>query len=229
MAMAQRKTQHSFKVLTIGQVKDLLADEFPDISPSKIRFYEDEGLIASERTSGGGHRRFSRDDVERLRFILTQKRDRHLPLKVIAEQLEASDAAGEHPNVRTLASKTLSAATSRTFLRKELCRIAEVSETFFTELSEFGLIPSSRQEHYSTEDLETVRAAKALAECGLHPRNLRVVRLAVERELDAIQRATLGGGTDSKGARALRERRQVATEAMLRLHSSILRREAGAD
>lgn len=85
--------------MSIGSVLDLLRPDFPDVTISKIRFLEAEGLIRPERTPSG-YRRFSVADVERLRFVLTAQRDQYLPLKVIKEQLEAIDSGAATLGVR---------------------------------------------------------------------------------------------------------------------------------
>lgn len=85
--------------MSIGSVLDLLRPDFPDITISKIRFLESEGLIRPERTPSG-YRRFSVSDYERLRFVLTAQRDQYLPLKVIKEQLEAIDSGAATLGVR---------------------------------------------------------------------------------------------------------------------------------
>ncbi len=85
--------------MSIGSVLDLLRPDFPDITISKIRFLESEGLIRPERTPSG-YRRFSPADCERLRFVLTAQRDQYLPLKVIKEQLEAIDSGAATLGVR---------------------------------------------------------------------------------------------------------------------------------
>ncbi|WP_039777945.1 transcriptional regulator FtsR, partial [Nocardia cerradoensis] len=85
--------------MSIGSVLDLLRPDFPDITISKIRFLESEGLIRPERTPSG-YRRFSVADVERLKFVLTAQRDQYLPLKVIKEQLEAIDRGAATLGVR---------------------------------------------------------------------------------------------------------------------------------
>ncbi len=85
--------------MSIGSVLDLLRPDFPDITISKIRFLESEGLVSPERTPSG-YRRFSVADVERLRFVLTAQRDQYLPLKVIKEQLEAIDSGAATLGVR---------------------------------------------------------------------------------------------------------------------------------
>src|SRR5918999_71069 len=96
MTMAEQVTSDGF---TIGEVLNQLKHDFEDISISKIRFLESEGLISPSRTESG-YRKFSDDDVNRLRFILTAQRDHYLPLKVIREQLERLDS-GQRPSAPT--------------------------------------------------------------------------------------------------------------------------------
>src|SRR3954453_6082400 len=86
---------------SIGQVLATLKGDFPDISISKIRFLESEGLIAPQRAPSG-YRRYSETDLERLRYVLSVQRDHYLPLKVIKEHLDAIDAGAPPPPVRSL-------------------------------------------------------------------------------------------------------------------------------
>jgi DNA-binding transcriptional MerR regulator len=155
---------------TIGQVLEELRAEFPDISPSKIRFLEAEGLIEPAR-SRSGYRRFSVADVERLRFILTAQRDEYLPLRVIKSRLDARDAAAP--------------ARQPVFTRSELLDASGCPEQTLAELEDYGLIRRSRQ--YGQDALAVVRTALALAEFGVQPRHLRAVKAAVERETSLVE------------------------------------------
>ncbi|AFU01542.1 MULTISPECIES: MerR family transcriptional regulator [Nocardia] len=96
--------------MSIGSVLDLLRPDFPDVTISKIRFLEAEGLIRPERTPSG-YRRFSVADCERLRFVLTAQRDQYLPLKVIKEQLEAIDSGAASLGVREARARAHSGRT----------------------------------------------------------------------------------------------------------------------
>ncbi|MFI9402999.1 MerR family transcriptional regulator [Nocardia sp. NPDC052316] len=96
--------------MSIGSVLDLLRPDFPDVTISKIRFLEAEGLIRPERTPSG-YRRFSVADCERLRFVLTAQRDQYLPLKVIKEQLEAIDSGAATLGVREARARAHSGRT----------------------------------------------------------------------------------------------------------------------
>jgi DNA-binding transcriptional MerR regulator len=155
---------------TIGQVLGELRPEFPDISPSKIRFLEAEGLIEPAR-SQAGYRRFSAADTERLRFILTAQRDEYLPLRVIKERLDARDASAPPP--------------PPVFTRSELLEAGSCAEDVLGELETYGLIRRSR--HYGPDALAVVRSAVALAEFGVQPRHLRAVKAAVERETSLVE------------------------------------------
>jgi len=155
---------------TIGQVLAELRPEFPDVSPSKIRFLEAEGLIEPAR-SQAGYRRFTATDVERLRFILTAQRDEYLPLRVIKERLDARDASAPEP--------------APVFTRSELLEAGGCAEEVLAQLEDYGLIRRSRQ--YGPDSLAVVRSAVALAEFGVQPRHLRAVKAAVERETSLVE------------------------------------------
>ncbi len=151
----------------IGEVIAQLRAEFPDISVSKIRFLEAEGLIQPAR-SPSGYRKFGPADVDRLRYILTAQRDRYLPLRVIKDQLDADrPAAGP-------------------LTRRELLDAAGIDERSLAELEEFGLVRRSGRQ-YAPEAVEAVRAIIALGRYGVQARHLRVLRASVERETALIE------------------------------------------
>ena len=151
----------------IGEVLAQLRAEFPDISVSKIRFLEAEGLIQPAR-SPSGYRKFGPADVDRLRYILTAQRDRYLPLRVIKDQLDADQPAGSP------------------LTRHELLDAAGIDERSLAELEEFGLVHRSGR-HYAPEAVEAVRAIMALGRYGVQARHLRVLRASVERETALIE------------------------------------------
>jgi DNA-binding transcriptional MerR regulator len=151
----------------IGEVLAQLRAEFPDISVSKIRFLEAEGLIQPAR-SPSGYRRFGAADVDRLRYILTAQRDRYLPLRVIKDQLDADRPAGG------------------ALTRRELLDAAGIDERSLAELEEFGLVLRSGRQ-YAPEAVEAVRAIMALGRYGVQARHLRVLRASVERETALIE------------------------------------------
>ena len=143
--------------VSIGQVLDELRVEFPDISPSKIRFLEAEGLIQPLRSSSG-YRRFAVADIERLRFILTAQRDEYLPLRVIKERLDVVDGVAADGGV--------GAPSAVSMTRSELLAAARAAEELLAELEDYGLVRRARA--YGTQALSVVRAA-ALAGRVRHP------------------------------------------------------------
>ena len=151
----------------IGEVIAQLRAEFPDISVSKIRFLEAEGLIQPAR-SPSGYRKFGPADVDRLRYILTAQRDRYLPLRVIKDQLDA-----DHVETGPLA-------------RSELLDAAGIDERSLAELEEFGLVLRSGRQ-YPPEAVEAIRAIMALGRYGVQARHLRVLRASADREIALIE------------------------------------------
>jgi DNA-binding transcriptional MerR regulator len=152
----------------IGDVIAQLRAEFPDISVSKIRFLEAEGLIQPAR-SPSGYRKFGPADVARLRYILTAQRDRYLPLRVIKDQLEADQAQSGSP-----------------LTRSQLLDAAGIDERSLAELEEFGLVLRSGRQ-YPPEAVEAVRAIMALGRYGVQARHLRVLRASADRETALIE------------------------------------------
>jgi DNA-binding transcriptional MerR regulator len=151
----------------IGEVIAQLRGEFPDVSVSKIRFLESEGLIQPAR-SPSGYRKFGPADVERLRYILTAQRDQYLPLRVIRDQLD-SDQPAAGP-----------------LSRRELLDAAGIDEAALAELEEFGLVLRTGRQ-YPPEALEAIRAITALGRYGVQARHLRVLRASAERETALIE------------------------------------------
>jgi DNA-binding transcriptional MerR regulator len=197
--------------VSIGQVLDELTAEFPDISPSKIRFLEAEGLIQPLR-SASGYRRFSVADIERLRFILTAQRDEYLPLRVIKERLDALDGAPGDGSRGTVPALSMT--------RSELLAAAGAGEELLGELEDYGLIRRARS--YGSEALSVVRSAVRLAEHGIQPRHLRVIKAAAEREASLVEQA-VAPLTRQKGSRepALRASREIAGH-IAQLHATLV-------
>ena len=151
----------------IGEVIAQLRAEFPDVSVSKIRFLEAEGLIQPAR-SPSGYRKFGPADVDRLRYILTAQRDLYLPLRVIKDQLESDQPAAGPMS------------------RREMLDATGIDERELAELEEFGLVRRSGRQ-YRPEAVEAIEAIMALGRYGVQPRHLRVLRASVERETALIE------------------------------------------
>ncbi|MEW9528149.1 MerR family transcriptional regulator [Microbispora sp. NPDC049125] len=164
--------------MSIGEVLALLQGDFPDVTVSKIRFLEGEGLIEPQR-SPSGYRKFTHNDVERLRYILTAQRDHYLPLRVIKDHL---DEQASRP--RSLPADAPPVRLSR----EELIEAAGIDEDTLAEMEGYGLVsPVARR--YDAEALEIARSVGALARFGLQARHLRAVKAVVEREAGLVEQA----------------------------------------
>ncbi|MET4159442.1 MerR family transcriptional regulator [Agromyces sp. PvR057] len=174
----------SAPLLGIGQVLARLQPEFPDLTPSKLRFLEEQRLVSPARTAAG-YRKFSTADVERITLVLSMQRDHYLPLKVIRAHLEAVDA-GDTPALpgATDASGFLGA---RRYSRDELIATAKAPRGLLDEAVSASLMTSS--EPYDAEDLEVLASLVALRDVGIEPRHLRALRAAAERDAALIDRA----------------------------------------
>ena len=202
----------------IGEVLAQLRPEFADISTSKIRFLEAEGLIEPARTRSG-YRRFSAADIERLRYILTMQRDSYLPLRVIRERLADGQADnGQPPAGRAAADMT----------RRQLLDAAEISEAELTELEDYGLIRRVGRQ-YGPQALAVARVVAALRQYGVQARHLRAVKAAADREANLVEQvvAPLLRQRDP-GARdaAARTAWQIA-DLTLRLHVTLVESALG--
>jgi DNA-binding transcriptional MerR regulator len=162
--------------LTIGAVRERLQDEFPDISISKIRYLEGQGLLAPRRTQSG-YRLYSEEDVERLRTILRMQRDEFLPLRVIREEL-TSPGAKRRAARRRSADGFLSTRDTLIDVRT-LCERAGADAAFVRDLEDYGIlepVDEDGERRYPERDVDVVIACGRLARFGIEPRNLRSIR-----------------------------------------------------
>jgi DNA-binding transcriptional MerR regulator len=172
--------------LSIGDVINLLRDDFPDVSVSKIRFLESQGLIDPGR-SDSGYRQFDQRDLARLRFILQQQRDHFLPLKVIKSKLTLWER-GEDLATRTTSPTSGLEAKGEPLSRDDLLRRSGLSEDELDELLEVGVVRSVGQpEVFAPETGIVATEAKRLMDQGLEARHLRAVRLSVDREAELLR------------------------------------------
>jgi len=175
------------RLLTIGTVCGRLKPEFPDISISKIRYLEDQGLLTPKRTSGG-YRLFSEDDVERLTTILRLQRDEFLPLRVIRQEL-ASPTSKDRRRKRRAAL----AEPEPLLEAGELAERAGIRPEQVRELEEFGLlmpVTDAGQKRYPESDVDVAHLCARLAEFGVGPRHLRTLRTSADRTAGLIEAAT---------------------------------------
>jgi DNA-binding transcriptional MerR regulator len=242
--MTQPDVRSSLAGMSIGAVLDLLRSDFPDVTISKIRFLEAEGLVTPERTASG-YRRFTAYDCARLRFILTAQRDQYLPLKVIKAQLDAQPD-GELPQSGSAygvprlvpvdpGSDTASgdtadgisgvAPTQVRLRREDLLARSGIDEGLLTELIKAGVIKPGRAAFFDEHSVVTAQCARALAEYGVEPRHLRAFRSAADRQSDLI--AQIAGPVVKAGKAGARDRaddlaREVAALAIT-LHTSLIK------
>lgn len=234
------------RLVAIGEVVAALRGDYPDVSVSKLRFLESQGLIAPQRTTKG-YRKYSRTDVAKLRWILTQQRENFLPLRVIRERMASVEwnahAAAEEESrlpdvdvserVRRLAPPPASPASpdpgGAGLTLPQLAKASGLSLSQARELTRYGLlVPRSTADidFYDAHALEVARIARQMFDQGLEPRHLRVFKASVDREMDlsvpAVQRVLQLGGPDAQR----RARDLLATQAALAstLREALVRR-----
>ena len=235
--------------MSIGAVLDLLRPDFPDVTISKIRFLEAEGLVTPRRAASG-YRRFTAYDCARLRFILTAQRDHYLPLKVIRAQLDAQPD-GELPPIGTpygvprlvpvaasgeadvadeagmeAGSTAAAVAPTRVRLsREDLLERSGVDDGLLTALLRAGVITTGPGGFFDEHAVVILQCARALSEYGVEPRHLRAFRSAADRQSDLI--AQIAGPVVKAGKAGARDRaddlaREVAALAIT-LHTSLIK------
>ncbi|MBR8640648.1 MerR family transcriptional regulator [Streptomyces tuirus] len=179
-------------LMSIGTVLNVLRDEFPEVTISKIRFLESEGLIEPQRTPSG-YRKFSAHDVERLCHVLRMQRDHYLPLKVIREHLEAMER-GEAVQLPALGRQLdgnalpepAEAPTAARIGREDLLAAAGVDEQELSEWESYGLVTPLEDGAYDAESLTVAALVAELGRFGIEPRHLRVMKAAADREAGLV-------------------------------------------
>ena len=227
--------------MSIGEVLGQLRPEFPDVTISKIRFLEAEGLIEPERTSSG-YRKFSREDVARLRYVLATQRDRYLPLKVIKDHLEAIDRGLEPPELPGGGPKVPMSlvasdgypsaddfgpdASEVRLAREELLEAAGLDAAQLEELERFGLVaPRAGTSHYDGDALVIAKTVAEMARFGIEARHLRPYRTAAEREVGLFEQVVTPL-VRQRGAEARARADEVVRELAalsVRLHASLVK------
>jgi DNA-binding transcriptional MerR regulator len=220
--------------MSIGAVLDLLRPDFPDVTISKIRFLESEGLVTPRR-SPSGYRRFTAYDSARLRFILTAQREQYLPLKVIKAQLD-SQPDGALPERESLypvprlvgvddQRRPAAAPVPVRLSREDLRERSGVGEDLLAALRKAGIITAGPGGFFDEHSVLIAQCAAALAEYGVEPRHLRAFRSAADRQSDLI--AQIAGPVGKAGTTGARDRadelaREVAALA-ISLHTSLIK------
>lgn len=230
-------------VLSIGAVLSRLKPEFTDVTISKIRFLESEGLVTPQRTPAG-YRQFSHADVERLRFVLAAQRDQYLPLKVIKDQLEAIDRGLQPSGSGARLPRNLSVAggseipefamsSQVRMTRDELLVESGLSTAALSEIEQFGLLHAGPGGYYDADAAILARTVGELVEAGIEPRHLRPFRSAADREA-ALVSQMVSAQARQKNPDARERAEQAAAQlatTLMRLHALLvksgIRRELG--
>ncbi|MBY8883107.1 transcriptional regulator FtsR [Actinacidiphila acidipaludis] len=193
-------------LLSIGAVLSRLRDEFPEVTVSKIRFLEAEGLVEPQRTPSG-YRKFGPRDVERLAYVLRVQRDHYLPLRVIREHLDALDR-GEPGTLAPLEGGRKKVAlpgpagpqdavedpeaggdvlAELRVGREELLAATGADDAELEQWESYGLVAAGRDGGYDAETVNIARLIVELGRFGLEPRHLRAVKAAADREAGLVE------------------------------------------
>jgi DNA-binding transcriptional MerR regulator len=227
--------------MSIGEVLGQLRGEFPDVTISKIRFLEAEGLVEPARTASG-YRKFSRDDVGRLRYVLAAQRDNYLPLRVIKSHLDAIDrglqpalsgqggpqvpaSAADEADGLPRADDFLPEPSELRLSRDELVQAAGIESEQLSQIESFGLISPRPGGHYDGDALVIAKTVAQMSRFGLEPRHLRSFRTTAERELGLVEQVVAPlvrqRSPEARG-RADEVARELASLSV-RLHATLVR------
>jgi DNA-binding transcriptional MerR regulator len=216
---------------SIGQVLAILRPDFPEISISKIRFLESEGLVSPQRAASG-YRRYTDPDIERLRYILAVQREHYVPLRVIREHLAQIDRGQSPPTlglVRQPDGRSGSAAASPTppprqplrLSRAELLESSGLTEAALVELERTQIVlPRRGTSHYGRDALTLAIAARRMGEYGIDARHLRAFKMSADREVSLVEQAIAphvrraGGNRDVSGE---------VTQLVISFHAALVR------
>ena len=230
--------------MSIGEVLAQLQPEFPDVTISKIRFLEDEGLVKPERTASG-YRKFSREDAARLRYVLTAQRDQYLPLRVIKEQLDALDrglepaaapAGGRGPRALVAAEALPTPDSFRPDASEVRLSLAELADAAgleseqVSQLVQYGLLaPRAGASHFDGDALVVAKTVAEMARFGIEARHLRPFKAAADREVGLFEQVVtplVRQRNPEARARADEVVRELAALSV-KLHSTLVRQGLG--
>ncbi|MGN6332650.1 MAG: transcriptional regulator FtsR [Motilibacteraceae bacterium] len=234
--------------MSIGEVLGALRPDFPDVTISKIRFLESEGLVEPQRTASG-YRKFSHEDLDRLRYVLTAQRDHYLPLRVIKDHLDAIDRgleppelAGTGPRVPRAVRDGEGLPSAESFVRRggelrlsraELLEASGLDEPQLVQVESYGLLAprtgsgsgTGGTGHYDADALAIARTVAELAAFGLEPRHLRPFKTAADREIGLVEQV-IGPMLRQRGPEARARAEETARELAalsVRLHAALVK------
>ena len=212
--------------MSIGEVINLLRDDFPDVSVSKLRFLESQGLIEPDR-SGSGYRQFDSTDIARLRFILQQQRDHFLPLKVIKSKLTLWER-GEETAAQGAPTQNNLDRPGEPLDRADLLKRSKLTESELSALIDIGLIrPVEDSVVFPPEAGIVAMEAKRLMDQGLEARHLRTVKLSSEREADLLTQlaAPLLKASNPEAKARAKDVLESSSDSVLAMHRALLSSE----
>jgi DNA-binding transcriptional MerR regulator len=230
--------------MNIGEVLARLRPDFPDVTISKIRFLESEGLVQPQRTASG-YRKFDHDDVVRLRYVLSAQRDHYLPLRVIKDHLEALDRGLEPPAQAGAAPRVPMSvvgadglpgpeafardASELRLSRAELLDAATITEDQLAQIEGYGLVTRTGS-HYDGDALLIASTVAELAAFGLESRHLRAFKAAADREVGLVEQV-VAPQRNQKGAEAKARAEEIVRELAalsVRLHAALVKSGLGS-
>jgi DNA-binding transcriptional MerR regulator len=231
--------------MSIGEVLEALRPDFPDVTISKIRFLEEQGLVEPDRTPAG-YRKFSAADIERLQYVLRAQRDHYLPLRVIRDHLDAFDRGeaplpqpGRPPYFPRLVRDVGAAPGGGTYpgrevrlTREEVLEASGADAELLTSLESFGLVtPRPGTGEFDVEAVTVARTAVRLAGFGIEPRHLRAFRVAAEREVGLAEQvaAPIRRQHDPEAAARANEIAAEVAGLCLDLHACLVRGALAGD
>jgi DNA-binding transcriptional MerR regulator len=235
-AAARDPAARAQALMSIGEVLAHLRADFPDTTISKLRFLEAEGLVDPQRTASG-YRKYSWNDVARLRFVLTAQRDQYLPLRVIREQLEALERGDEPlgrqrpalvavgPDGDLSGDGHATEPADQRVARAELVRRTGIAEQLLTELEQIGLVTSRPPGWFDPDAVVIVEAVVGLTRYGLELRHLRAFRTGAEREVGLFSQllAPMVRQNDPAARARAAETARELTALSQRLHAALVR------
>jgi DNA-binding transcriptional MerR regulator len=222
-------------LMSIGAVLNVLREEFPEVTISKIRFLESEGLIEPQRTPSG-YRKFTVGDVERLGHVLRMQRDHYLPLKVIREHLDAMErgeavalpAVGRQRDGEAVL-EPLEGPTAAPIGKDELLAAAEIGEEQLKEWESYGLLTPMPDGAYDAEAVTVASLVVELGRFGIEPRHLRAMKAAADREAGLVDQvvAPLKRHRNPQTRAHAEARTKELAALTMRLHAALVQTALG--
>ncbi len=185
LAQSDGSARRPSRLYTIGQVLGILNPNFADLSPSKLRFLEEQGLVLPQRTSKG-YRKFTDGDIDRIRIVLELQRDKYLPLKIIRSYLADLDEGRQPvlPGSAEVDSQRLLKSRAKKYSQIELIAETAITDSLIAEAQELSLL---NEAPFDSAAVEIARALVHLQRFGISPRHLRGLKASADREIGIIE------------------------------------------